>query len=94
MAGQPNPVTRMEQRMWSAVIAIAMLLGGWWLQNQYDTTLRLQEELGAYMRFVDDRYVEKDHLKTVTDRLTRIEGKLDLLAESAAREKRERQTGK
>ena len=79
--GEPaNPVSKFESR-WSAFItAIALFFGGWWLQNQYTTTLRVQEELGEFMRFADDRYVEKDYLQNVTDRLERIEEKIDALA--------------
>jgi hypothetical protein len=73
-------VSKMEQRMWSAIVGVALLLGGWWLQNQYDTTLRIHEELMAYMRHVDDKYVQKDYLETLEGRLNRIESKIDNIA--------------
>jgi len=79
--GEPaNPVSKLESRWIAFITAIALFFGGWWLQNQYTTTLRVQEELGEFMRFADERYVEKDYLKTVTDRLERIEEKIDALA--------------
>ena len=37
------------------ITAVALFFGGWWLQNQYTTTLRVQEELGEFMRFADER---------------------------------------
>ena len=78
--GEPaNPVSTLESRWIAFITAIALFFGGWWLQNQYMTTLRVQKELGEFMRFADVRYVEKDYLKTITDRLDRIEQKIDAL---------------
>ena len=78
--GEPaNPVSKLESRWIAFITAIALFFGGWWLQNQYITTLKVQEELGEFMRLADDRYVEKDYLKTVTDRLERIEEKIDTI---------------
>ncbi len=50
-------------------------------------TGKLHEEIGDFMRYADERYVEKDYLKTVTDRLERIEEKIDALASDRARER-------
>jgi hypothetical protein len=77
MADESAAVTKLEQRAWATVVGIVLLLGGWWLQNQYDTVLRLQQQVEQYMRFVDDKYVQKDYLDIIVDRLERIEGKLD-----------------
>ena len=88
MSEPANPVGKLESRWIAFITAIALFFGGWWLQNQYTTTLRVQEELGEFMRFADERYVEKDYLKTVTDRLERIEEKIDAIASNRARETR------
>ena len=87
MSEPANPVGKLESRWIAFITAIALFFGGWWLQNQYTTTLRVQEELGEFMRFADERYVEKDYLKTVTDRLERIEEKIDALIADQARER-------
>ena len=85
--GEPaNPIRNFESRWIAFITAIALFFGGWWLQNQYTTTLRVQEDLGEFMRFADERYVEKDYLKTVTDRLERIEEKIDALASDRTRD--------
>ena len=72
-------VTKLESRWIAFVTAVALLLGGWWLQNQYDTLLRLQQQQADFMRHVDDKYVQKDFLEIVTERLTRIEDKIDTM---------------
>ena len=72
-------VTKLESRWIAFVTAVALLLGGWWLQNQYDTMLRIQQQLADFQRHVDDGYVRKDYLGTVEGRLGRIEDKLDAL---------------
>jgi low affinity Fe/Cu permease len=87
MGDPTNPVSKLESRWIAFITAIALFFGGRWLQNQYTTTLRVQEELAEFMRFADDRYVEKDYLKTVTDRLERIEEKIDALKDDQARER-------
>ena len=79
MSEPANPVGKLESRWIAFITAIALFFGGWWLQNQYTTTLKVQEELGEFMRFADERYVEKDYLKIVTDRLERIEEKIDTI---------------
>ena len=72
-----------EKRLWNIIMAACFALGGWWLQNQYDTTLELQKQFYAYQQFVDTHYVEKEFLAQVTNererRLTSIETKLDTL---------------
>jgi hypothetical protein len=74
-----SSVTKLESRWIAFVTAVALLLGGWWLQNQYDTMLRIQQQLADFQRHVDDGYVRKDYLATVEARLGRIEDKLDAL---------------
>lgn len=82
---EPTPVSKIEQRMWTILVGLALALGGVWLQNQYDTTLRLQEQMTEYMKFVDDKYVEEKmfqtHVRTLDSRLGRIEDKIDGLTE-------------
>ena len=78
MTDEPTSyATRVEQRLWTVVTGLAIFFGGWWLQNQYTMTLKIQEQLATYVQFADDRYVQKDYLRTVTDRLDRIESKID-----------------
>ena len=79
---EPDTASKLEQRAWALVVGLCMLLGGWWLQNQYNTTLRLQEQLTEYIRFADTKYVQKDYLGVITQRLERIEVKLDDLREA------------
>ena len=80
---ESSTISKLEQRMWTVVIGLAMALGGIWLQNQYQTTLRLQDQLAAYMQFVDDKYIEvfqfEHHANVLDKRLDRIEDKLDRL---------------
>lgn len=84
--------SKTEQRLWNLLIAACLALGGWWLQNQYDTTLRLQQDLAQYMRFVDAQYVEKEMLKTLDAerqrQLIKIETKLDRIYEEMMSGKR------
>lgn len=82
MSENTAPVSRLEARWVSALTAVALFFGGWWLQNQYETVLRLQQQLTDFMRFVDDKYVEKDYLRTVTDRLDRIDRKVDKILDA------------
>ena len=72
-------VSKLESRWIAFITAVALLFGGWWLQNQYDTMLRIQQQLADFQRHVDDGYVRKDYLGTVEGRLGRIEDKLDAL---------------
>jgi cell division protein FtsB len=74
---EDQAVNRMEGRWIAFLTAIALAFGGIWLQNQYEATLRLQEDVSNFMRHVDDKYVQKDYLDTLVDRLRRIEDKLD-----------------
>jgi cell division protein FtsL len=81
-------VTKMESRWVAFLTAIALAFGGIWLQNQYDATLRLQQQMADFMRHVDDKYVQKDFLQTVTERLGRIENKVDDIANEVKSEPR------
>jgi hypothetical protein len=80
-----STVSKLEQRMWAIVIGLALTFGGIWLQNQYATTLKLQEQLAEYMQFVDDKYVEQNsfeqHTSVLDRRLDRMENKLDSIIE-------------
>lgn len=77
-----SPVSKLESRWIAVLTAIALFFGGWWLQNMYETTMRIQQQMSEFMRHVDDRYVQKDYLSTVENRLNRIEGKIDDLRET------------
>jgi hypothetical protein len=77
----PPAVTRLESRWVAFITAVALAFGGIWLQNQFAATLRLQEQMAEFMRHVDDKYVQKDFLNTVTERLGRIENKVDDIAD-------------
>lgn len=87
-----SPVTKLEQRIWLGALgicgAVVSLLAGWWMQNQYDTILRLQAQnaetvkaLQDFGKFVDQQYVEKEFLREVTAqqyrRFDQIDRKLD-----------------
>jgi hypothetical protein len=76
---------KMEGRWLAFLTAIALAFGGIWLQNQYDTTLRLQEQLNDLMKHIDDGYVRKDYFSRVEDRLDRIETKIDNIADPLKR---------
>mgnify|MGYP000932967695 FL=1 len=83
-------VTKLESRWIAFITAVALLFGGWWLQNQYDTVLRLQQQQTDFMRHVDDKYVQKDTLVIVSDRLDRIENKIDALRDKDNKTRLER----
>jgi hypothetical protein len=78
-----SPVSKLEQRMWTGIVGVAMLLGGWWLQNQYQTMLRITEEHGEYVKYAASIYVHKDNMNYVVNRLDRIEQKIDNIATTA-----------
>jgi hypothetical protein len=82
-------ISVLEGRMWTIVMGVAMALGGVWLQNQYQTVLRVQEQMTEFARFVDAEYVDRKYLERVqTDterRLNSIEGKIDHLLEMATK---------
>lgn len=77
MSETSQAVTRTEQRMWGAVVSFCLLLSGWWLQNQHETAMRTQQQLADFQRYVEQRYVQKDYLETMNERLRRIEAKID-----------------
>jgi cell division protein FtsB len=70
-------VSKLEARWVAFLTAIALMFGGWWLQNQYETVLRVQQQLTDFQRHVDDGYVRKEYLLTIADRVRRLEEKLD-----------------
>lgn len=72
-------VSKLEARWVAFLTSIALMFGGWWLQNQYATVLRIQDQIAEIMRHVDDGYVRKEYLQTVIDRVRRIEDKIDKL---------------
>jgi low affinity Fe/Cu permease len=77
---------RLEQRLFSVVIAICLALGGWWLQNQWEETRLVNQRLEAFIRHVDDTYVDLKYIELLQSRLARIENKLDELLEKKRRE--------
>lgn len=85
MSEVSSNVSKMEQRMWSILISVALAFGGIWLQNQYSTTIALQQQLTEYMRFVDDKYVDLKLYQSLNEgldsRLNRIEDKIDTVLE-------------
>jgi hypothetical protein len=95
-AGENEPrAAILDTRLWSAVIGVCMLLGGWWLQNQYNTLLGLQDQVREMLIFVDGKYVDKELLQAMSKesekRLDRIDNNLieikrqiDTLARSSA----------
>lgn len=83
-----DPPSRTEQRLWNLLLAACLALGGWWLQNQYDTILAVQSQIVEsnkalidFGKFVDEQYVEKEFYKEVTSqqyrRFDSIDKKLD-----------------
>ena len=80
--------SQLEGRWMAFLTAVALFFGGWWLQNQYQMTLRLQTDLNAFYQRVDDKYVEKDYFTVIATRLARIEASLDAIQAHAAAEKR------
>lgn len=70
-------IGKLESRWIAFITAVALMFGGWWLQNQYDTILRIQQQQAEFMRYVDDKYVQKDTFVIVVERLDRIENKID-----------------
>ena len=75
-----------ERRLYALVVGVAMLFGGWWLQNQWNETQRLDGKINEFVRHVDSIYVDKEFLQVVTEeqtrRLQRIENKLDNIIEN------------
>lgn len=83
MTEPPNSTAiKTEQRLWSIVVAVCLGLGGWWLQNQYQTLLHIQEQVTEQQRFVEEHYVDRD-LYGETNRA--VDRRLDKL-EAAMRE--------
>ena len=80
----------LEKRMYAILLSLAMGLGAWWLQNQWEETQRIDTKLHDFSRHVDSQYVEKEFLQLVvnehTRRLERIENKLDDLIDKRKRE--------
>lgn len=74
-----NGVGKLEGRWVAFLTAVALMFGGWWLQNQYETILRIQAHLTAFQQHVDDGYVRKEYLNTIAERVRRNEEKLDKL---------------
>jgi hypothetical protein len=72
-----DKIGKVEGRWTAFLTAGALALGGWWLQNQYDTMLRIQQQLVDFQRHVDAGYVRKDYLSMLEGRLGRIEDKID-----------------
>jgi len=77
--------------MWTIVMGIALALGGVWLQNTYQTILRIQEQQAEFTRFADTKFIDRDYMqevqKTTERRLMNIEGKIDHLLDMAVKGK-------
>lgn len=91
---QKEPIgSKLEQRMWSILITVALAFGGIWLQNQYSTVQQMQEHLQEYMRFVDDKYVQQKQYDLNTriqdDRISRMETNIGTILENIARMQQE-----
>lgn len=86
MPDQNDKSGRNEMRLWNILIAACLALGGIWLQNQYDTVLRLQERMSAFSLHVQSVYVGKELLQQInadqTRRFDSIERKLDVIVHS------------
>lgn len=82
---------QLEGRWIAFVTAVALFFGGWWLQNQYTTTLRLQQSLNDFIQRVDDKYVEKDYLAVIDGRLARIEARMEALHQAVHEEDAKRE---
>ena len=86
MTVQNDKAGRNEMRLWNILIAACLALGGIWLQNQYDTVLRLQSQMAAFSLHVQSVYVGKELLNQITIDQTRrfdsIERKLDIIVHS------------
>jgi hypothetical protein len=80
-----TPVSKLEQRWVGLLTAISLAFGGWWLQNQYQTTLKIQDSITQLIRDIDSRYVDKDVGRLLDDRLGRIERKIDQLGNQTPR---------
>ncbi len=70
---------KLEGRWLAFVTSIALFFGGWWIQNQYEAVMKTQQQLSEYAHYVDDKYVQKDYMGVIIDRLDRIETKVDEL---------------
>lgn len=90
MVTNNNDSSIAERRLYALVVGVAMMFGGWWLQNQWNETQRLDGKINDFVRHVDQVYVDKEYLRAVTEdqtrRLQRIENKLDDLLEKRRRE--------
>lgn len=79
-----------EKNIWYAGIAfffvftVCMFLGSFWLYNQWQLAIKNQEQIVAITKYLDDRYVDKDLLKAVTDDQNRrfydIDKKIDSIS--------------
>lgn len=76
-----NGVSKLEGRWVAFLTAIALMFGGWWLQNQYETILRVQAQMTSFQQHVDEGYVRKEYLQTIAERVRRNEEKIDKLEE-------------
>ena len=87
-----NLTQQTSTRLWALMSAALFALGGIWLQNQYNAQqsqaeqmLQLQRQQNELLRYIDERYVERDMLGQISTennrRMTIIEQKLDKLIE-------------
>lgn len=82
-----------ESRIWTVLFSfmfvntICLMLGAFWMYNQWNITIRNQEQMLALTKHVDDRYVDKDLLAAYTveqnRRFNEIDKKLDSIDNKA-----------
>jgi len=75
----------LDDRLFKLVAGALFALGGWWLQNQYEATLRTQEQISQIIEHVDKQYVDKEmlqqHMKEHDRRLDDVYREIDRLEE-------------
>ena len=77
--------------MWNGLVAISLMLGGWWMQNTWNATLKLQEQMLDNGRHVESVYVTKEVYRQMdadqNRRFNSIENKLDqILSKMSSRD--------
>lgn len=73
------------QSAFNIAAGLSGFLGGWWLRVLWDAQKELRKEMGALKDHLTENYVRrddfKDIVKTLFDKLDRIETKLDQKAD-------------
>ena len=55
-----------EQRLWTVVVGICLALGGWWLQNTWQSIEKERAAREALMLVIAQTYVTKDAISIIT----------------------------